>query len=104
MRVCQRLAVGLRHARPAAGGDLDETVALEALERLPHRCARHPETAGQFGVAQALAGPQAPVEDGLAEHAVDLVAEDGAARIEGREVRFAGHGCDQCMSAHLRDP
>ena len=48
-----------------------------------------PEPLGELVVAQALAGLEAAVEDRLAEERVDLVAEDGSARLA--EVRTACH-------------
>ena len=76
-------------ARVAVRRDLDQAGALEPLERFAHRGARHPESLGELLVAQPLAGAEPAVEDRLAEERVDLVAEDGAARLQGCEGR--GH-------------
>ena len=72
-------------ARVAIRRDLDQTGALQSLERFAHRGARDAESLGELLVAQPLAGAEPAVEDRLAEERVDLVAEDGAARLEGCE-------------------
>ena len=59
--------------------------SLESLQCLPHRRARDPEPFRELLVAQPLPRRQPAVEDRLSEPGVHLVAEDGAARLDGDE-------------------
>ena len=73
------------------GDDLDQPGALQSLQRLADGCARDAQALGELLIAEALAGLEPAVEDRLAEECVHLVAEHGAARLEGRERD--GHEC-----------
>src|SRR5690606_4003908 len=85
----------------AVGGDLHEADPLQSLQGLAHRCPRDAQRLGQLAVAQPLAGGQATVADGCAEHGVHLVTEDCTAGLQRREGELGTHQTVRLYASHL---
>ena len=75
--------------------DLDQARPLETLQGLADRSARDAERFRQLVVAKMLPRQEPAFEDRLADGAVHLVAEHGAACVDGNE-RNSGHECGHC--------